>query len=489
MNAANGSGSKAKTLYVGSFPAAGIRAPVGTWEGIWRVSYDPGGESLGPAELVASFPAPSSLAAHPRASIVYAVSEQAVGAVGRFLVDEDGGLRLDQVIATDGSYPCHLAVAPDGRSLLVANYGDGTVSRIALDDAGGMVSFSSWRSDRPGSAVHATRQDGSHPHYVWFDRRTGRWLVTDLGTDRLLEIEAFEDGILLRSELELPPGSGPRHIAQLPDGRIVVNGELDNAVHIVTRDRNGYLLEASVPLLPPEELAPGSLSSHIAVVGARIFAAVRGPDVLLAIDAQGAGLVRTPSWPSGGRFPRHFVAIQQERDRYALIVANTYSDEIELHRADALQRMRASQSVRIPAATGLLVWDDDQAPVPEPGHPYLPQPVARAVAALQVGDLEGWLACFADDGCVIDMGIEERGASLRRWSIEHATGVDARVTITWVAMIAPGRSVLRYDWWSRRYIGPSIVSIDYDDAFIRRFHVLGAQDADAFLRSRPDLAP
>ncbi|MFF2851061.1 lactonase family protein [Streptomyces sp. NPDC058001] len=153
-----------------------------------------------------------------------------VGDVVAYAIDpRDGTLTLLNRASLGDSGPAHLAVAPDGRHVVVANYfyGEYVVLPIGKDGRLGPVSGSLRNT---GSGPHP-RQDASHPHAVTFDP-SGRFLGTaDLGIDKV-EILRLADGGLKRvSEASVPPGTGPRHIAFSHDARtLYVLGELDGNI-------------------------------------------------------------------------------------------------------------------------------------------------------------------------------------------------------------------------------------------------------------------
>ena len=74
---------------------------------------------------------------------LYAVTETSSqngrrgGGVSAFAIDHASGeLGLLNTESTQGAGPCHVAVDPSGRSLLVANYGGGSTTSFALTSDG-----------------------------------------------------------------------------------------------------------------------------------------------------------------------------------------------------------------------------------------------------------------------------------------------------------------------------------------------------------------
>ena len=115
---------------------AGPEATAGTGEGVWRATLDPATGALDGA-LVLDVPAPSFLAVHPTAPVLYAVGETAPGTVACLDLAPDGALRERARVASGGDHPCHALVHPDGRALYVTDYSTGEVAVLPLDADGG----------------------------------------------------------------------------------------------------------------------------------------------------------------------------------------------------------------------------------------------------------------------------------------------------------------------------------------------------------------
>jgi len=110
-----------------------------------------GGLGRGP-NAVATAGSPSWVSPHPTLDVLYAALEGA-GALQAFRrVGEASFAPLGRPV-TVGDAPCHVAVAPDGGSLVVSCWGDGGVVRLGLD-AGGTPS-------RPIAAASASDPYGA----------------------------------------------------------------------------------------------------------------------------------------------------------------------------------------------------------------------------------------------------------------------------------------------------------------------------------------
>ncbi len=175
--------------------------------------------------------AANALAVHPRLPIVYVATYNDGGAVTS--VDLRSGDSSE--VTGVGEVPCFLLLADDDGGeeeptiLLSANYGDGTLAAIRLQD-GHVVKVASRVSfgfdAQPGAHPH--RQDGSHPHWVG---RNGDLLVTDLGNDMIHEVAMHAGKLVNRGvHRRLPVGSGPRHMCRDSTGGLWVSHELSNSV-------------------------------------------------------------------------------------------------------------------------------------------------------------------------------------------------------------------------------------------------------------------
>jgi 6-phosphogluconolactonase len=143
------------------------------------------------------------------------------GSVEAYAMDHTTG-RLERMnripLSLSATEPRDLAVAPDGRSLVVAVHGGGAYNLLSLEDDGRLGPVVKIRKEI-GSGPHPL-QTAAHPSAVAFDRE-GRVLAADQGSDRL-SVLAVDDGQLTVSHrCEVAAGSGPAGIALHPSGRWV----------------------------------------------------------------------------------------------------------------------------------------------------------------------------------------------------------------------------------------------------------------------------
>ena len=323
-------------VYVGSYTAGGKS------KGISRFDFDPGSGKLTPAGLAAESANPSFLALHPNGRFVYAVGEieqfegRQAGAVHAFKIAADGGLALLNSRPSGGQGPCHLAVSPDGRSLLVANYSSGSTGRLAIA-ADGRLEEQVTSAQHVGSGPNAKRQAGPHAHCAAFAPDANTGYVADLGADRIFSYSLQRPGMLEPGQA-IPastPGAGPRQIAIHPGGRLLfaVN-ELDSTMAAYAREGGGWKPTCAVSSLPAGwtgDNTGSGLALHPS--GQFLYGSNRGHDsvAIFSVDLHVGTLTLVGHEPTGGKTPRH---IALDSSGTWLIAANQNSDALTVFRID-----------------------------------------------------------------------------------------------------------------------------------------------------------
>ncbi len=167
---------------------------------------------------------PAFLCLSPDGRFLYAASEvpeRPEGIIGAYAVSAaDGSLELLGVQGMGGAWASYLTTDPAGRVLLLADYGRGRVALMPVGADGSLGRVASAHR-HAGSGPNAERQDGPHTHCIVV-APGGRFVfAADLGADRLFgyRLDVGGAGLVPHSELELPAGSGPRHLVFASSGR------------------------------------------------------------------------------------------------------------------------------------------------------------------------------------------------------------------------------------------------------------------------------
>ncbi len=349
-------------VYIGTY------APQMFSRAIYHTRFNLDTGMLSVPELVAEVDQPSWLTAHPSLPILYAASStddfegHAGGAVSAYAIDPSNGrLTLRGWESSGGMHPCHLVVAEPIQRLLVTNYGSGSLSALPIRDDGTLAPVSDHYQSQ-GSSIDPDRQQHAHLHSSLYNPRNGSLLVADLGSDTIWRYTTRSSGEeRLNPEnppaLLLPPGTGPRHMALHPKGRfMLVNGELDNRVHVFSMDPDSGDFEAiGASSTLPDSFSGVSYTAEIAFSddGLFLYVSNRGHDSLAVFsfdDATGQ-LTLVAVTPIPGVFPRHFKVL----DDY-VIVANQGSDTLVVFRRDrATGKVAYHAEMSLPAPTCVCV--------------------------------------------------------------------------------------------------------------------------------------
>jgi 6-phosphogluconolactonase len=210
------------------------------------------GERWTPTQTIAS-QHPSFLALHPSQHFLYAVNEidsyygLPSGTVEAFAIDPDHGrltLLNRQPLSLSAIRPRHLAVSPDGRSLVVAVSGGGAYNVLPIAPDGRLGKVSGILKE-VGSGSNPDHQRASRPEMVIFDPTARHLLGTDLGSDRVNVFSLADDKLTRHGRSATQPGSGPHQMAFHPNNHLLfVRNELEASVSCYGYDAaNGKLLD------------------------------------------------------------------------------------------------------------------------------------------------------------------------------------------------------------------------------------------------------
>ena len=137
--------------------------------------------------------------------------------------------------------------------------------------------------------------------------------------------------------MAIEPGSGPRHLAWNPSGKVfdVIN-ELRSTVTAFRYDaERGAAASFQTVTTLPEGFSGGNTAAEVVVSpdGRFLYASNRGADriAVFRIDAASGGLTPAGHDPAGGRSPRHFAIDPSGR---WLLAANQDSGSIGVFRLD-----------------------------------------------------------------------------------------------------------------------------------------------------------
>jgi 6-phosphogluconolactonase len=316
---------RGRTLFVGSFtPAKGA-----TGEGLTTVAVEPpegGLEEVG----LARGGCPAFLVQHPTLNLLYAASELEAGSIDTYVIHDDG--RTEQIASVEtGPSPAHIAIGRVGESLFVftSHYFGGCFAVHRVDESG-EVGPCLDLVDRNTPPADGSSRPGSRAHCAVF-APDGRFVIaTDLGRDEVttFAIDEHTGHVTELSTATTPSGSGPRHLAWHPDGRLFVSGELGATIMMFHVDAvTGELTWQGQreSLADPSRFEQHSQPSEIALShdGRFLHIANRRTNVISTFATEGQELRPVGDVSTGGETPRHFTLIDDE-----LYIGNQGTDTV-----------------------------------------------------------------------------------------------------------------------------------------------------------------
>jgi 6-phosphogluconolactonase len=334
-------GLEERLAFIGTYTSDGRS------EGIYRLFFNTMTGALRLDGLAAKAADPSFLAMHPRGRVLYAVNEvsefggQPTGAVSAFAVGQTTGtLTFLNQLPSHGKAPCYVSVDRTGRTVLVANYGSGSIATMTVRQDGRLGAVRTI-VQHEGHGANAERQEAPHAHCIVTDPGNRYVLAVDLGTDAVL-VYSFDErsGSIARKAagVATKAGAGPRHLVFHPNGRFVyVVNELDSTLLAYAYGgESGSLEEVQVTAASPDGTVSPNYPAdlHVAPSGRYVYSSNRGDDtiVVFGIDAATGRVTPVQQVSTGGKWPRNFTLDPTGR---FLLVANQRSDSILSFRVDS----------------------------------------------------------------------------------------------------------------------------------------------------------
>lgn len=297
-------------VYIGTFTDHGSK-------GIYLMQMDASDGALTEPQLAVEAPSPAFLALHPNHRVLYSVNEVDKGTVSAFSIDEQSGkLTFLNKEPSAGHRPTHLVVDPEGKNVLTANYGSGSVAVLPIEADGKLAAPSSF-DQHTGKGADPSRQEGPHAHSIYVDPSGHFALSCDLGLDKIF-IYRFDPQAHTITHDDPPfgtvaPGSGPRHLAISPDGHhLYVVDEMACTVTAFDYDSSrGTMSEIQSISTLPDDFQGQKSTAEVAVhrSGRFLYASNRGDANSIAIfkiDPSTGKLTAVGHVSTQGRAPRDF---------------------------------------------------------------------------------------------------------------------------------------------------------------------------------------
>ena len=328
----------------------------GKSQGIYRLQFNSDSGRITPEPLqVFKTANPSWLTLSKDQQRLFVVNENGkgqtdvVGRVSSLGIDpKTNELTLINQVKSLGEEPTHSSLSADERYLFVANYGvhedpGGSLAVVPIN-AQGQLQPVTQMSSHQASRVNPERQMSAHVHSV-VSSPDGKFVfANDLGADKIFVYQydpaANAEHPLVAANpaaVELPAGSGPRHLLFSKDGKHAYLTTEMSAQVFVFDYADGQLKQRQVVDLahgqPQEKRAAGAL--HTSADGKFLYVSNRGKAnelLVFAIDPATGELSEIQRRSVEGDHPREFTLSPNGK---FLLVANQMSNAIVVIERDA----------------------------------------------------------------------------------------------------------------------------------------------------------
>lgn len=328
----------------------------GKSQGIYRLQFNSDSGRITPEPLqVFKTANPSWLTLSKDQQRLFVVNENGkgqsdvVGRISSLAIDpKTNELSLINQVKSLGEEPTHSSLSADERYLFVDNYGvhedpGGSLAVLPINDQGQLQAVTQMSSHQ-ASLVNPERQMSAHVHSV-VSSPDGKFVfANDLGADKIF-VYRYDPAANVEHPLvaanpaavELPAGSGPRHLLFSKDGKHAYLTTEMSAQVFVFDYADGHLKQRQAVDLahgqPQEKRAAGAL--HTSADGKFLYVSNRGKAnelLVFTIDPMTGELTEIQRRSVEGDHPREFTLSPNGK---FVLVANQMSNAIVVIERDA----------------------------------------------------------------------------------------------------------------------------------------------------------
>ncbi len=223
--------------------------------------------------------------------------------------------------------PCYISMSPDSGFLFLANYPNGSVAVVRLDEKGLPETITDT------ILFLKSEPDASHGHMILNDPAGEKIYVTDLGQDMIFRFNFnTASGVLSAIDtLTVPERFGPRHFEFSNDGsKLYVINELGSKITVFSLDGKPELIQTLSTVREGYDMDNYCADLHISADGRYLYGSNRGENTIVTFAVQPDGLLKLAGHTAcGGNWPRNFTLDPSGK---FLLVGNQKSDSIAVFR-------------------------------------------------------------------------------------------------------------------------------------------------------------
>jgi 6-phosphogluconolactonase len=321
-------------------------------QGIELLSFDQNSMALSSKVVANGIKNPSFVIANRARTQIFAVEDTENGKVRSFAFDQNQQyLKLLDEVDSSGAHPCYLALDISERFLAVANYASGNFSIYEVDSVGGL--HFKQTVQHLGSSINKHRQNNAHVHSMVFLPNGKQLLVADLGTDKIhiYDINFSSATPITQASpayFKVASGSGPRHMAIHPNGKVLyLIHELTGEVGVYFYE-NGEITHANTHSLTSPKFKGHVQAAEIRISpdGKFVYVSNRGSANDLSVFAVGleGNLSLVQQISTTGRTPRNF---NLSLDGHFILVANQESDDVRIFQRNLMTGLLGTTASKI----------------------------------------------------------------------------------------------------------------------------------------------
>lgn len=325
--------------YVGTYTKAESK-------GIYSFTLNTKKGEITDVTLAAKIDNPTYLAINNKGNFLYSVvKEGELGGIAAFRIDHKSSeLTFINSQASKGAPPCHVSLSNASSLVFSANYHKGSVEVHMLNQETGAILPSCSVIEHTGKGPDE-RQEKPHAHYAGVTPDGKYIIAVDLGIDNIFTYELIGGNLVEKNNLQVKPGSGPRHITFHPNGKYAyVMTEFNSEVLVLHYDSDtGSFEQLQAVSTIPETFKGNNQGSaiHISSDGRFVYTGNRGHDsmAIFKVDEKTGELHFINYTSTEGNWPRDFaldptekfiVASNQESGTLALFARDEATGELTL---------------------------------------------------------------------------------------------------------------------------------------------------------------
>ncbi len=243
-----------------------------------------------------------------------------------------GKLSLINRQSSRGIASCYLDIDSKGKTVAVANYSSGDVASFPVQDNGGL-----------SESVSYFKHEGevTNAHSIEFSPDDRFAFAADLGIDKILSYRVDANTSEMTPNdppfIELPKGSGPRHVRFHPNGKFLYAiNEKGNTVSAFSYDQGkGALSDLQIISTIPDDFEGKTFTADLKITpdGHFLYGTNRGHDSIACFSISEEGkLILISIIPSQGKGPQNLAITPNGKH---LICANMPGDNLVVFNIDS----------------------------------------------------------------------------------------------------------------------------------------------------------